>query len=135
MHSGTAGWKAALCGLMLVGGWTGSVVAAGPAMFFLTDTPMANFSERDRELFYAAAIDALNDAADEAPVKWSNPESTARGVITPLRTVNDSVYGLCREVRVSNEAGGVRRAGVYKACRATTGTWRLLSAGGSGTAE
>jgi hypothetical protein len=109
--------------------------AAGSGLYFIADAPIAKFSDQDRELFYAQALAALNDAADGEDVAWSNPASFARGVVTPVRTVTDPVYGLCRQVRVSNEVGTVRRSGLYRACRASNGTWRLLSAGADATSE
>ncbi len=107
------------------------VAAQAPAagMYFLSKTPMARFTAADKELFQAAAIDALDNAAENERRTWSNPATGARGVITPLASIEDPVYGLCRQVRVSNEARGARRSGVYTACRATTGTWRLQGAG------
>ena len=50
------------------------------------------------------------------------PDTGARGVITLLASVDDEIYGVCRRVRVSNEARGRKRGGVYKACKATNGT-------------
>ena len=105
---------------------TGSAVYS-QAMYFLADGP--RLTAADNELFKAAAGQALNDTANDESVKWSNPDTGARGVITPLDTVIDDVYGVCRHVRVSNEARGKRRSGVYRACKATNGTWRLLDAG------
>ncbi len=104
-----------------------SAPAAG--LYFLGDAPIRHFTAEDHELFKAAAKQALEQTAGEGKVSWSNPASGARGVITLLETAEDPVYGLCRRVRVSNEAAGVRRTGVYKACKSTNGTWRLLSAG------
>ncbi|MEE4184209.1 MAG: RT0821/Lpp0805 family surface protein [Gammaproteobacteria bacterium] len=106
---------------------SGQAAAAG--LYFLTRSPFARFSEADRALFYARAIEALDSASDGQQVTWSNPDSTARGVITPLQTVDDEVYGRCRVVRVTNELKGQRQSGEYKACKATNGSWRVLAAG------
>ena len=92
------------------------VMAQGTGLYFLSDAPLAKFTDEDRQIFRDAAIGALNNAADGEKVPWSNPDTDARGVITPLETVDDDVYGLCRSVRVSNERAGARRSGVYRAC-------------------
>jgi len=105
------------------------LLAQGTGLYFLSDAPLAKFSNEDRQIFRAAAIGALDTAADGVKVPWSNPDTDARGVITPLETLEDDVYGLCRSVRVTNERAGLRRSGVYRACKSTTGTWRLLTAG------
>ncbi len=122
----------ALLAMLVLSAISANSLAAG--LYFLSRTPMARFSPADNDIFRAAAIDALDNAADNERRTWGNPETGARGVITPLASVDDPVSGFCREVRVSNEAGGTRRSGVYRACRATNGTWRLLGAGGDGPA-
>lgn len=109
---------------------TAAVVPAHAAgLYFLSNSPSAHFSDEDRALFRAAAEDALENVADGEKKTWGNPATGTRGVITLLATVDDAVYGVCRQVRVSNEARGRKRSGVYKACKATNGTWRLLGAG------
>jgi surface antigen len=92
--------------------------------------PIRYFTAEDHELFKAAALEVLESTADEEQVSWSNQASGARGVITLLESTEDPVYGLCRRVRVSTQAAGVKRTGVYRACKSTNGTWRVLSAGG-----
>ena len=106
---------------------SGQAAAAG--LYFLTRSPFARFSDLDRELFFARAVEVLESAPDGEQVVWSNPDSTARGVITPLQTIDDAAYGTCRIVRVTNELRGQRQSGEYKACKATHGSWRVLAAG------
>lgn len=105
------------------------VSAAG--LYFLSGTPMSKFTDDDKRIFREAAIEALENAADGARSEWGNPATDAGGVIELLDTVEDDVYGLCRRVRVANRARGVSRTGVYRACKATSGAWRLLGAGGA----
>jgi surface antigen len=130
MNTEISNWSPTVLSILLltVAGMTAKPGNAA-GLYFLGDAPIRYFTAEDHELFDAAAAEALERTADEDKVSWKNPASGARGVITPLETVDDPVYGLCRRVRVSTEAGGVRRTGVYKACKSTNDTWRLLSAG------
>ena len=112
---------------------SGQAAAAG--LYFLTRSPFARFTDADRTVFYARAVEVLDSASDGEQVTWSNPESTARGVITPLETIEDDVYGRCRVVRVTNELKGQRQSGEYKACKATNGSWRILAAGANAREE
>ena len=99
-----------------------TVPANAAGLYFLSNSPSAHFTDEDRALFRTAAEDALENAADGEKKTWGNPDTGARGVITLLASVDDEIYGVCRRVRVSNEARGRKRSGVYKACKATNGT-------------
>lgn len=109
----------------------GAALSAAAGPYFLSDSPLARFSAEDRAVFRGRVEEALNTGENGEEFRWSNPDSSARGVITVLDTVPDPVYGSCKRVRVSNEVRGVRATGVYRACRASNGTWRLHSAGES----
>ena len=92
----------------------------------LKNTPAERFDEDDLRIFLDAGRKALNDTPDSQSVTWANPQTTARGEITVLRSFESK--GLpCKEVRVRNEAQGRKGDSKLNLCR-KDGKWRLLSA-------
>ena len=92
----------------------------------LKNTPAERFDEEDLRMFMDAGRKALNDTPDNQSVTWANPQTTARGEITVLRSFESK--GLpCKEVRVRNEAQGRKGDNKLNLCK-KDGKWRLLSA-------
>lgn len=71
-------------------------------------------------------LSALEHHSSGEAVSWSNPESGALGVITPVRTFRTTNGQWCREFQreVRSKTGGNQTTGV--ACRDTEGEWRLV---------
>jgi hypothetical protein len=90
-----------------------------PASAFITDfldkSPMAYFTDKDRELLNAASIKALN-GVDGSTTDWENPDSTHRGSVTPLKTYERNGKP-CRAVKYHNEAEGYTSDGIFEMCK------------------
>jgi hypothetical protein len=86
----------------------------------------ADMSDRDADLAASTMQTALETAADNAAVDWSNPETGNRGRFTPVRTYQTEGGYFCRDFEEELTVAG--RTEVYEnnhACRAEDGIWRF----------
>jgi surface antigen len=60
---------------------------------------------------------------------WSNPDSGARGTVTPVRTFQSNQGQACREYRHDVMVGDKREQVIGQACRQSDGTWKVVSEG------
>jgi surface antigen len=91
-----------------------------------SDMPYANFTEKDHEIFRKALDGALEKGADGATLKWSNPETNARGEIKPLKTFERG-GAPCRTVSIFNHAKGREASAPWTLCK-TADKWNVVPA-------
>jgi hypothetical protein len=83
---------------------------------FLDRSPMAYFTDKDREMLNAASRDALN-GADGVTTDWKNSETGHSGSVTPLNSYERDGRP-CRAVKYHNEAEGYASDGIFEMCKA-----------------
>lgn len=62
---------------------------------------------------------------------WSNPDTGARGTVTPIRTYQANSGQACREYRHDVKVGDKTEQVIGQACRQSDGTWKVVSDGTS----
>lgn len=91
---------------------------AVPASAFFTEfldrSPMAFFTDKDREMLNAASKDALN-GPDGETTGWKNSETGHGGSVTPLSSYERDGRP-CRAVKYHNEAEGYTSDGIFEMC-------------------
>jgi surface antigen len=60
---------------------------------------------------------------------WSNPDTGARGTVTPVRTFQSNQGQACREYRHDVKVGDKTEQVIGQACRQSDGTWKVVSEG------
>jgi surface antigen len=58
---------------------------------------------------------------------WQNPDSGARGSITPTKTYQNSNGQYCREFNQTISVGGKTEKGYGTACRQPDGAWQIVN--------
>lgn len=78
---------------------------------------------------------AIRDAEEQAylaplgrPIRWENPKTNHHGGVTPLEEIRQADGRKCRRltVVVQESAGQLLSQAGGKACRATSGQWRVV---------
>ncbi|MGQ0578235.1 MAG: hypothetical protein ACT4PQ_04910 [Betaproteobacteria bacterium] len=101
--------------------YSAAVLAAN--LNFLGNTPISRMTQEDIDIFYGAAVKALDSAADGEQRRWENPTTRAGGTLTPLRTYPGPV-DRCRDLQVENSAGGLSNRVVVSMCKQADGAWK-----------
>jgi len=103
-----------------------TLLAAMPApaanLRFLRNTPIANFTKEDLQIFTQTLNEVLDKGPDGEARRWSNAASGAKGEIKPLNTFERNATP-CRRAVISNSAGGRSNTGQYNFCKQSTGQW------------
>ena len=73
--------------------------ASAQALGFMEYSPIAYYTDEDNRIADEAGLDALDNYADNAVRKWSNPKTGASGSITPLETFENEAGHKCRRAR------------------------------------
>ena len=94
---------------------TGSIGAASPAV------P----TDKDLALARNAASDVLTRGDKDASQPWENPETGARGSVTPLARAYSSDGRLCRDFLASYVNGASESWLHGAACQSDTGQWEI----------
>ena len=102
---------------------TGSVGASKTAIA----QPVAMPSERDLVFTRAAATEALSRDAKDVSLPWENPESGARGTVTPFAAAYSQDGATCRDFLASYISGRSESWMRGEACRASKGKWEIRS--------
>ncbi|MBI5016186.1 MAG: glycine zipper 2TM domain-containing protein [Deltaproteobacteria bacterium] len=58
---------------------------------------------------------------------WVNPDTDARIVVTPTRTVRAATDGYCREYTAEVRVGGEAQEAYGTACRQPDGSWQIVN--------
>ena len=90
---------------------------------FLGNAPISRMTQEDIDIFYGAAVKALDSAADGEGRRWENPKTRAGGTLTPLKTY-PGPGGRCRDLQVENSAGGLSNRTVVSMCKQADGAWK-----------
>lgn len=114
------GRAAAIVGLAVLGGWLGGELGEG-------------LTTEDRKQAGTATQDALANNRSGETQAWSNPNTGARGNVTPgpVYTPQRGAQAgrLCREIDVVVQPGkGAVKNGKRRACRKANGDWEVLEA-------
>jgi len=83
----------------------------------------------DADLVYAraAASEVLSRGAKDASQPWENPETGARGTVTPIATAYTSAGKTCRDFLASYVNGSAQSWLQGEACKQEQGAWEVRS--------
>ena len=98
---------------------TGSI---GPVVRVSDDT---NLTDADMALARNAASDILSRGGKDASQPWENPETGARGSVTPLATTYASEGRVCRDFLASYVRGTSEGWLQGEACQQGQGPWQI----------
>ena len=98
---------------------TGSI---GPVVRVSDDT---NLTDADMALARNAASDILSRGGKDASQPWENPETGARGSVTPLATTYASEGRVCRDFLASYVRGTNEGWLQGEACQQGQGPWQI----------
>lgn len=89
-------------------------------------SPMAQLSEGDLARARGAAMDVLTRGASDASSSWENPETGARGTVTPVASTYQRDGVTCRDFLASYIRGETQTWLQGEACR-KSGRWEVRS--------
>ena len=103
---------------------TGTIKAPASASL---DTLSASSAQAELDLAYAraAVAEVLSRGGKDASVPWRNPQSGARGNVTPLATSYSEAGMACRDFLASYIHGESQDWLEGAACRTITGAWQV----------
>ncbi len=118
----------ALIGSTIGGGTAARVGAAAAGAViggFIGNRIGQSLDERDRQMAYAAEIQALDSGPPGAPVGWRNPQSGRYGTVVPGPSY-DRAGNTCREFTHTIYINGRPESARGTACRNPDGTWSVV---------
>lgn len=80
---------------------------------------------RDLILTHAAVRDALSRGGKDFSSPWENPQTGARGTVTPLKTAHVQNGQTCQDFLASYVREGAESWMQGEACRADKGAWEV----------
>jgi surface antigen len=83
--------------------------------------------ERDLAYTRVAVADALNRGTHDVSLPWENPDSGARGTVTPIASAYNQDGVVCRDFLASYVSGSVESWMRGEACSPTKGKWEVRS--------
>lgn len=83
--------------------------------------------EADRIKHQQAYYQAMERNRDYDTAGWYDPDSGARGSVTPRRSFTDRRGMQCREYQQEIWIGGRREEGYGTACRMPDGSWKIMN--------
>ena len=84
-------------------------------------------AEADLAFARAAASEVLSKGGKDTSMPWENPQTGARGTITPLATAYNQDGATCRDFLASYVRNGNEAWLQGEACRAGRGRWEVRS--------
>jgi surface antigen len=105
---------------------TGSIDPVGNAMAAMEPT-ITGMPDSDMVFARAAATDVLSKGGKDASQSWENPETGARGAVTPLTSSYSENGNTCREFLVSHVQGKAETWLQGDACQFGSGQWQVRS--------
>jgi 17 kDa outer membrane surface antigen len=75
----------------------------------------------------AAAADVLNRGGGDMSLPWENPQTGARGTVTPIAAAHSEAGATCRDFLASYVREGAESWLQGEACRADEGKWEVKS--------
>jgi surface antigen len=94
---------------------------AAPALKPAADLP----PEGDLVIARAAVSEVMSKGGKDASVSWENPQTGARGTVTPIATARSGDGITCHEFLASFEREGNSSWMQGEACRANKGKWEV----------
>ncbi len=91
--------------------------------------PHANelLAKSDRKLLVETAQSALEKNKTGQSANWSNPETNARGTVTPTQTYERAAISPCRNYRVTVTIREKTHEAADTACRQSPGNWKSVN--------
>jgi surface antigen len=83
--------------------------------------------EQDLAYARAAASEVLTRGGKDASLPWENPQTGARGTVTPIAAAYTQDGFTCRDFRASYVRGGAEAWMQGEACRQHRGKWEVRS--------
>ena len=83
--------------------------------------------ESDLAFARAAAVEVMSRGSKDASAPWENPQSGARGTVTPIASAYDQEGRTCRDFLASYVRRGTEAWLQGEACRAREGRWEVRS--------
>jgi surface antigen len=83
--------------------------------------------ESDLAFARAAAVEVISRGSKDASAPWENPQSGARGTVTPIASAYDQEGRTCRDFLASYVRRGTESWLQGEACRAREGRWEVRS--------
>ena len=106
------------------GSLTGALQPAAPAVKPVADLPPP---EADLVIARAAVSEVMSKGGKDASVSWENPQTGARGTVTPIASARSGDGMTCHEFLASFEREGNSSWMQGDACRANKGKWEVRS--------
>ena len=100
---------------------TGALKPAAPAIKPVADLP----PEGDLIIARAAVSEVMSKGGKDASVSWENPQTGARGTVTPIAAARSEDGLTCHEFLASFERDGSSSWMQGEACRADKGKWEV----------
>jgi hypothetical protein len=100
---------------------TGALQPPAPAVKPVAGLP----SEGDLVIARAAVSEVMSRGGKDASVTWENPQTGARGTVTPIATARSEDGMTCHEFLASFERDGSSSWMQGEACRADKGKWEV----------
>lgn len=84
--------------------------------------------QKDRMRHQQVYYQAMNNNRDYDTAGWYDPDTGARGSVTPRSSYRDRSGRYCREYQQEIWIGGQREQGYGTACRMPDGSWQIMNA-------
>jgi surface antigen len=88
---------------------------------FMSNMPIANFTDKDTDMFKSTMDQALDHGRDGKKVAWKNPDSGAHGYFIPSQAKHSKGL-LCRQLEIYSEAQTVTGKSSFQFCK-MQGKW------------
>ena len=85
------------------------------------DSPLSAMNKEDLDIMSASIDNALEKTPDSETSYWKNPNTGAKGALTPLETLPNN----CRRLEIKNQAGGHKGISVFTFCKQADGEWKI----------
>lgn len=112
-----------------IGKGTGNIIgiAAGTLLGgYLGNQIGASLDRADLAMHERTSQSALENTRTNTTSNWNNPDTGARGSITPTTTYQNASGQYCREYTQAITVGGKTEKAVGRACRQPDGTWKIV---------
>ena len=112
-----------------IGDGSGQLIAvgAGTLLGALAGSEIGKSLDRADKLYMQRATQKATSAPIGESITWNNPESEARGAVTPVRDGYTETGRYCREFQQTVIVGGREQEAYGTACQQPDGSWEIVS--------